>query len=102
MAPIETGREHALAKLRHFEEVTGESIALISDLLPLQLDDVTRADDLREALLTCDNPVIIELIKAAHRKGDGAMVLSIALINVARLHAFAQTLAKDLNYRHLR
>jgi len=90
-------REQALAKLRHFEEVTGEAIALISDLLPLPVNDTTQAGDLRKALLTCDDPVIWELIKVAHRKGDGAMVLSTALINVARLHSFAQSLAKDLN-----
>ena len=96
MSQTESRYEQAVAKLRHFEEVTGEAIALISDLLPLPVDDFTSAADLREALLTCGDPVVLELIKAAHRKGDGAMVLSVALINVARLHAFAQSLAKDL------
>ena len=89
--------ELAVVKLKHFEEVTGEAMALISDLLPVPLDENTQAGDLRDALLNCREPVIQELIKAAHRKGDGAMVLSIALLNVARLHAFAQTLAKDLS-----
>jgi len=88
--------EQAVAKLRHFEEVTGEALTLISDLLPVPVDDSTPAADLREALLTCGDPVVLELIKAAHRKGDGAMVLSVALLNVARLHTFAHSLAKDL------
>jgi hypothetical protein len=88
--------EQALAKLRQFEAVTGEAMALISDLLPFPVDESTPTGDLRAALLACDDPVVFQLIKAAHRKGDGAMVLSIALLNVARLHAFAQNLAQDL------
>jgi len=94
-----TSCEKAVAKLRYFEEVTGEAIALISDLLPLPVDDATEAAELRQALLNCDNPVIYELIKAANRKGDGAMVLSIALISVARLHTFARSLASELDTR---